>query len=103
MGSGTPRGRPKGSTGVNKWTPKKIAKLWQDAETLVERGVRVINRKQLAKLLKDKFPRKYGSVSEDHLRQQLGRNYQQRKRTFTLGELDAFNAALLAHLLRETK
>src|SRR5262245_4644968 len=96
-----PRGRPKGSTGVNKWTPKKIAKLWQDAETFVERGVRVINRKQLAKLLKKK--KKYQHITEDHLRQQLGRNYQQRKRTFTLGELDAFNAALLAHLLGETK
>ena len=69
----------------------------------MERGVRDINRKQLAKLLKDQFPRKYGNVSEDHLRQQLSRDYQQRKRKIPLNELDAFNAALLKHLLGEKK
>ena len=96
-----PRGRPKGSTGnYFRWSPEKIADLWQDAEILANGK---INRQLVARLLREKLPGKYGHVTEDHLRQQLSRDYQQRKRKPKLDDLNRFNADLLAHLLGETK
>jgi len=98
-----PRGRPKGSTGnYFKWSPEKIAGLLQDADLLASRQGR-FNNKRVARLLREKFPDKYGHVTEDHLRQQLSRSYQQRKRKLKLDDLDAINAAVLAHLLGEKK
>ena|SRR5262245_13453799 len=98
-----PRGRRKGSTGTYfRWPPEKIAELWQDADILANREGR-FNQRRVAKQLKENFPDKYKHVTEDHLRQQLGKLYQQRKRKFTLDELDARNAAVLAHLLGEKK
>ena len=98
-----PRGRPKGSTGIySNWPPEKIAELLQDADLLASRQGR-FNALRTARLLKEHFPQKYGFVSEDHLRQQLTRIYQRRKRKLPVDELDAFNAAVLAHLLGEKK
>jgi len=98
-----PRGRPKGSTGTYfRWSPEKIADLMQDADILASRQG-PLNARLVAKRLREEFPKKYGNVTEDHLRQQLSRAYQQRKRKLTPDDLDAINAAILAHLLGETK
>jgi len=98
-----PRGRRKGSTGnYFRWSPEKIAELWQDADLLAGREGEV-NKRLVAKLLKEEFPQKYGHIDVEHLRQQLSRPYQQRKRKLKLDDLDAFNADVLAHLLGEKK
>jgi hypothetical protein len=97
-----PRGRPKGSTGIySKWPPERIADLWQDADILASREGE-LDQRDTAKRLQQEFPGKYKYVTEDHLRQQLSKRYQQRKRTFkTLDDLDTFNTDVLAHLLSE--
>jgi hypothetical protein len=93
-----PRGRPKGSTGTYfRWPPEKIAELWQDADLLADRSGRV-NKRDLAKQLKQKFPDKYRYVSEGRLEDLLDKKYQEKKR---LGQRDEFNADVLAHLLGE--
>jgi hypothetical protein len=98
------RGRRKGSTGTYfRWPPEKIAELWQDADILASREGE-LDQRDTAKRLQREFPDKYKNVTEDHLRQQLSKRYQQRKRTFkTLDDLDAFNADVLACLLGEKK
>jgi hypothetical protein len=94
------RGRPKGSTGTYfRWPPERVADLWLDADILADKQGRV-DKKRLAKQLKQEFPDKYRYVSEDQLRRQLSKEYQ---RKTTLDDLDAFNADVLAHLLGETK
>ena len=93
------RGRRKGSTGTYfRWPPEKIADLWQDADILASKQGKV-NRRLVARLLQQEFPDKYRHVTEDHLRQQLSRPYQHRKRKKKLDEFDAFNADVLVHLL----
>jgi hypothetical protein len=57
----------------------------------------------VAKLLKQEFPDKYRHVTDDHLRQMLSSPYQRKKKLEKLDDLDAFDAAMWAHMLGETK
>ena len=96
-----PRGRPRGSTGnYFRWSPERIADLWQDADILASKQGRV-NRAALARLLKQKFPDKYRYDTVEQLRQQLFKAYERNKTK--LDDLDAFNAAVLAQMLGETE
>jgi hypothetical protein len=93
-----PLGRPKGSTGTYfRWTPKRIADLWQDADLLASRQGKV-NKRRVARLLKQNFPNKYRYDTVEQLRQQLSKVYQRKTK---LDDLDAFNADVLAHMLGE--
>ena len=96
-----PRGRPKGSTGSYRWTPQRIAGLFEDADILAGREGGV-NKRAMAKRLKQEFPDKYRDTTEGQLREQLSKHHAVRKSPIKLDELDAFNAAVLAHLLGET-
>jgi len=105
-----PRGRRKGSTGTYfRWPPEKIAELWEDADVLASRPDILasrrgqLNKALVARELRQQFPEKYGHITEGQLRQQLAREYQQRKRKITPDERDAFNAGVLAHLLGENE
>ena len=107
-----PKGRPKGSTGTYfRWPPEKIAELWEDADILASRPDILasrrgrLNKSRVAWELKQQFPEKYRHITEGHLRQQLDREYQhrKRKRETTVAEADAFNAGVLAHLLRKNE
>ncbi len=95
-----PRGRRKGSTGTYfRWPPEKIADLWQDADLLASKQGRV-NKRLVATQLKQEFPEKYRYFSEEQLRQQLHKKYQHQLKK-RLGDLDAFNADVLARRLGE--
>jgi hypothetical protein len=95
-----PRGRRKGSTGrYFRWPPEKIGDLWQDADILASKQGRV-NKRLVAKLLKQEFSDKYRHVTEEQLRQLLSKAYQRKTK---LDDLDAFNAGVLAHMLGESK
>jgi hypothetical protein len=124
------RGRRKGSTGTYfRWPPEKIGDLWQDAQFIIEKlellpisgssphpeilGIVPppsgegpaskrgrVNKRLVAKLLKQEFPDKYRYATEEQLRQQLSKAYQRKKK---LDDLDAFNADVLARMLGETK
>jgi hypothetical protein len=93
-----PRGRPKGTTGrYSKWSPEKIAQLWDDADLMAPYHGR-INLTQLARLLKKKCPA-YQDDTAEQLRQQLQKKYLKGR---TLDQTDAFNEARLRRLLDET-
>jgi hypothetical protein len=106
-----PRGRPKGSTGIySRWTPEKIAELFEDADLLADyqkgwpqRNDKLpVNRRRLAKLLTQAFPGKYrdNEQEREQLRQLLTtKAHEDRK---SLDARDTFNAAILARLLGET-
>jgi hypothetical protein len=95
-----PRGRPKGSTGVYfRWPPERIVELFQDADLLASKKGR-INKRDLAKRLKEKFRDKYQYDSLDQMRRQLSKRYQNNRPS---DDIDAFNEAVLARLLGETK
>ena len=95
-----PRGRPKGSTGIySRWPPERIAELFQDADLLANKEGR-INKRNLAKRLKEKFRDKYQYDSLDQMGRQLSKRYQNNRPS---DDIDAFNEAVLARLLGETK
>jgi hypothetical protein len=92
-----PAGRPKGSTGPTRWTPSRIAQLFEDADTLTGWDGPA-NKEGVAGEVKKQFPDKYRDTTEEQMRQHLSKRYLQRKK---IDEVDAFNADVLAHLLGE--
>jgi hypothetical protein len=92
-----PAGRPKGSTGPTRWTPSRIAQLFEDADTLAGWDGPA-NKEKVAGEVKKQFPDKYRDTTEEQMRQQLCKRYLQKKID---DEVDAFNADVLAHLLGE--
>jgi ribosomal protein L37AE/L43A len=62
------------------------------------RGGQPPNKRLVAQRLKDKFPDKYGLVTEEHIRKMLSKDY---LRKATEDDYNAFEAAVLKHLLGE--
>jgi hypothetical protein len=95
-----PAGRPKGSTGPTRWTPSRIAQLFEDADTLAGRDGPA-NKEKVAGEVKKQFPDKYRDTTEEQMRQQLCKKYLHKKTIDDIDDIDAFNADVLAHLLGE--
>src|SRR5262249_25286367 len=96
-----PAGRPKGT---GRWTPARIAQLWEDADLNAGTDGDV-NKKDVAGGVKEQGPGKYRDNTVEQIRQQLSKRYLQKKKTENvdafIDRVNPFNEHMWAHLLGE--